>query len=202
MGILSATRDDDTLSAVTLDGAEDRRAKAYRAIEGHDPAWYQSNPWRRAWASAPGELAQFAGGALLKIRVSDPLDFGSDTERLAVLWDDEAMAGPVMTAEQGTGFVVDIPAPMRGDVLSIWLTDDVHVEVSVHPPSAKPAIREELAGEAAEDGIVGEALEAIGERYDKEQARASRRLIYILAAVVVVAVFVLPAVADKKLTVG
>lgn len=202
MGILSATRDDDTLSAVKLDGESDTRLKAYRTIEGHDPAWYQRNPWVRTWASAPRQLASFTGGALLKLKVDDPIDFGSDVERIAVLWDGEVMAGPVVSVEQGNSIMVDIPAPMRGEVLEVWITGAIKVEVSVHPPSAKDAIRAELTEEAEDQGAMQDFVDGMGERYDKEQNRAERRMLYVLAAVVVVAVFVLPAVADKKISLG
>jgi hypothetical protein len=101
--------------------APSRRQKAFLAIEGREADLLERNPWNPIHTFAPGEFP--ASGGVLSFTLSDPL-VGFDTERLALLWDDEVPAAAVTTVEEGQRVVVDIPAErVLGRQLSIWLTD-------------------------------------------------------------------------------
>ncbi len=109
---------DDSRSAAD---APSRRQKAFLAIEGREADLLELNPWNPLHTFAPGEFP--SSGGVVSFRLSDPL-VGFNTERLALLWDDEVPAAAVTTVEEGQAVVVDIP-PERvlGRQLSIWLTD-------------------------------------------------------------------------------
>lgn len=138
----------------SADAEPSRREKAFQAIEGHENGFLERNPWVPIldFDESIVNAVEAFGGLVVTLQLNDPVSF-SDTDRLAVLWDDDTLADGPKTVRQGSRVVVTIPS-VKGTRLSVWCTSLLSATVVDTQPLAKKAeveAREATANKAAAD---------------------------------------------------
>lgn len=138
MRLLSAQNDFLRPEAKSADATKSREEKALLTIEGKEDGLFTFNPWQPVLDFDSSIVEAIArGGAAVALRVEDPTDlFDSDTERLAFLWDDEKLAGPVVTVTEGSELVI-VFDEVKGQRLTAWCTDNVPVRITAVGPSSQ-----------------------------------------------------------------
>ncbi len=140
-------------SGLSADAPVDRRDSAFAAIEGRAVGLLERNPWVPILdfdASIVGAVMA-NGGLVLTLQLNDPVSF-TDTDRIAVLWDDQTLADGPKTVIQGKKVVITIPS-VKGDRLSVWCTSMLVANiVDTQPLSQLANVNKNVAaGNAASD---------------------------------------------------
>jgi hypothetical protein len=140
---LDPRRPSATILRPTLLSADEplsRKQKAFAAIEQRDEGFFTRNPWEPILDFDDSIVNQIrgSGGLVLVLALGDPFSI-SDTDRLAVLWDDEVVADGPKTVRQGDRVIITIPS-VRGSRLSVWCTSLLTASVINSAPLSQASV--------------------------------------------------------------
>ncbi len=125
LGAINARHPRNVLRPVNVHSADsppDRREMAFAAIEGRKCGMLELNPWVPIldFDAAFANAVNSSGGLVFTFALNDPVSF-TDTDRIALLWDDQVLADGPKTVIQGTRVVMTVAAA-KGTRLSLWAT--------------------------------------------------------------------------------